>query len=75
MAHPLMNRRHLLLAGSAAALGVPLARAQAAWLEHTRHARTLRGALADEEQALDAKRGAASDGATQPDAKRHKIAS
>jgi tripartite-type tricarboxylate transporter receptor subunit TctC len=31
MAHPLMNRRHLLLAGSAAALGVPLARAQAAW--------------------------------------------
>ncbi|MCE2692303.1 MAG: Bug family tripartite tricarboxylate transporter substrate binding protein [Betaproteobacteria bacterium] len=26
-----MNRRHLLLAGSAAALGVPLARAQAAW--------------------------------------------
>jgi hypothetical protein len=51
------------------------ARAQAAWLEHTRHARTLRGALADEEQALDAKRGAASDGATQPDAKRHKIAS
>ena len=31
MAHPLMNRRHLLLAGSAAALGVPLARALAAW--------------------------------------------
>jgi tripartite-type tricarboxylate transporter receptor subunit TctC len=31
MAHPLMNRRHLFLAGSAAALGVPLARAQAAW--------------------------------------------
>jgi tripartite-type tricarboxylate transporter receptor subunit TctC len=31
MAHPLMNRRRLLLAGSAAALGVPLARAQAVW--------------------------------------------
>ena len=31
MAHPLMNRRHLLLAGGAAALGVPSAHAQAAW--------------------------------------------
>jgi tripartite-type tricarboxylate transporter receptor subunit TctC len=31
MAHLLMNRRHLLLAGSAAALGAPLAHAQAAW--------------------------------------------
>jgi len=31
MAHPLMNRRHLLLAGGAAALGVPMARAQTAW--------------------------------------------
>lgn len=31
MAHPLMNRRHLLLAGGAAALGVPMAHAQAAW--------------------------------------------
>ena len=31
MAKPLLHRRHLLLAGSAAALGVPLARAQPAW--------------------------------------------
>ena len=31
MAHPLMTRRHLLLAGGAAALGVPSAHAQAAW--------------------------------------------
>ena len=31
MAHLLMNRRHLLLAGGAAALGAPLAHAQAAW--------------------------------------------
>jgi tripartite-type tricarboxylate transporter receptor subunit TctC len=31
MAHPFLTRRHLLLAGSAAALGAPLARAQAAW--------------------------------------------
>ena len=31
MAHTPMSRRHLLLAGSAAALGVPPARAQSAW--------------------------------------------
>jgi len=31
MAHPLLRRRDLLLAGGAATLGVPLARAQAAW--------------------------------------------
>ena len=49
------------------------ARAQAAWLEHARHARTLRAALADEEHASDAKRGAGSDGAAPPDPKRHKL--
>ena len=31
MAHPFLTRRHLLLAGSGAALGTPLVRAQAAW--------------------------------------------
>ena len=31
MAQALLRRRHLLLAGSAAALGLPNARAQAAW--------------------------------------------